>query len=94
MTGHRASGANRYVKGTYMIELVFLACLKTTPEDCQEKVVKFMPAASTALCMYQAQPELASWVNSHPDRRIARWGCREMREDVAERNDPTIHPPL
>jgi hypothetical protein len=77
-----------------MIELVFLACLRTDPQDCQEKVVKFMPAVATALCMYQAQPELAAWVNSHPDRSIAKWGCREMREDVAERNDPAAQPPL
>ncbi|PZQ49008.1 MAG: hypothetical protein DI556_12740 [Rhodovulum sulfidophilum] len=77
-----------------MIELVFLACLRTAPLDCQEKVVKFMPAANAALCMIQAQPELASWVSSHPERRIAKWGCRDMREDVAERNDPAAQPPL
>ncbi|WP_233713007.1 hypothetical protein [Amaricoccus solimangrovi] len=56
--------------------------------------MKFMPAASAALCMYQAQPELASWVNSHPERSIAKWRCREMRESVAERNDPLAQPPL
>lgn len=77
-----------------MIELVFLACLRTAPESCQEKVVKFMPAPAAALCMVQAQPELASWSNAHPGHMIAKWRCREMREDVSERNDPGASPPL
>ena len=75
-----------------MIELVFLACLRISPEDCQEKVVKFMPAAAAALCMVQAQPELAAWASAHPERRIAKWRCRDMREDHAERNLPSAEP--
>lgn len=75
-----------------MIELVFLACLKTNPEICGEKVVKFINAVNPALCFVQAQPELASWVGSHPEQRIAHWKCRDMSRDVAARNDPTVAP--
>lgn len=77
-----------------MIELVFLACLTTTPSDCEEKVIKFMPARVAALCMVLAQPELAAWTRTHPDQRIAKWRCREMADDVADRNDPAASPPL
>lgn len=77
-----------------MIELAFLACLMSEPEACAEKVIKFMPVESAGQCMVQAQPTLAGWVASHPDQRIARWRCREMRENVAERNDPSASPPL
>lgn len=77
-----------------MIELVFLACMTAAPDECREKVIKFLPAPAAALCMYQAQPELAAWATQHPDQRITRWRCRDMASDVAERNDPAARPPL
>lgn len=80
--------------GIHMIELVFLACLTTMPDQCQEKVIKFLSAPTATLCLFQAQPELASWANTHPGHSITRWRCRDMSESVAERNDPDARPPL
>lgn len=82
------------VMGTNMIELAFIVCLMSAPHDCGQKVIKFMPGQSAALCMYHAQPMLAAWVGQRPDYRVTKWRCREMADSLAERNDPDAAPPL
>lgn len=77
-----------------MIELAFIVCLMSAPENCDDKVIKFMPGQSVELCTYQAQPILAAWVGQRPGYRVAKWRCREMADSVAERNDPDAAPPL
>jgi hypothetical protein len=67
-----------------LIELVFVACLRTTPELCEERSIAYLPDMSLMTCMMQAQPELAQWSEAHPEHRVARWSCvtsdrREIR---------------
>jgi hypothetical protein len=59
-----------------MIELVFVVCLAAAEDTCAERSLLFVPEAGLAGCMATAQPQLAQWVEAHPDLRIARWRCR------------------
>lgn len=66
-----------------MIELVFVACLVSAPEDCQERGLLFTDV-SPMQCLMGAQPELAKWVESHPNQQIKSWRCRTV--SFAERD--------
>ncbi len=60
-----------------MIELLFVACLSGAPDDCQERSLIFTDI-SPMQCLMGAQPELAKWVETHPNQRIASWRCRAV----------------
>lgn len=61
-----------------MIELVFMACLSTAPNTCEEKSLQFAENLTPMACMMGAQPELAKWIESHPKWQVARWKCRSI----------------
>ncbi|SFD63272.1 hypothetical protein [Roseivivax sediminis] len=65
-----------------MIELVFIACLASAPDECRERSLMFTDVTPRQ-CLMGAQPELARWVGAHPGYRIASWACRDAR--TAER---------
>ena len=58
-----------------MIELVFVACLRSSPDLCEERSIAYLPDVSVMSCMMQAQPQLAQWSETHPDHHISRWSC-------------------
>ena len=58
-----------------MIELLFVACLATTPDECRERSLVFTDITPMQ-CMMGAQPELAKWSASHPDMEITSWRCQ------------------
>ncbi len=58
-----------------MIELLFVACLSTSPDECRERSLVFTDVTPMA-CMMGAQPELAKWVEAHPNFTIESWRCR------------------
>ena len=60
-----------------MIELLFVACLATSPEDCRERSLVFTDITPMT-CMMGAQPELAKWVHAHPNFVIQSWKCRQV----------------
>lgn len=59
-----------------MMELLFIACLVGQPDSCEEKSLQFVDIPSHMACMMGAQPQLARWVQDHPEWRIAQWTCR------------------
>lgn len=61
-----------------VIELVFVACLKTMPLACEERSIPYLEPLSPMACLTQAQPQLAQWSGSHPQHTIARWSCRPL----------------
>jgi hypothetical protein len=65
-----------------MIELVFVVCLRASPELCEERSISYLPEIGLMACMMQAQPQLAEWSAAHPELAIARWSCTtsERRE--------------
>ncbi len=60
-----------------MIELLFVACVVTAPEDCRERGLLFTDITPTQ-CAMGAQPELAKWSNTHPNMQIKSWRCRAV----------------
>lgn len=58
-----------------MIALVFVACLQSSPNVCQEQNLLFSEAMSPMTCLMQAQPRLAEWNNENPKWRIGSWRC-------------------
>ncbi len=57
-----------------MIELVFIACLSGSPEDCETRSLLYTDI-SPMTCLMGAQPELARWVATHPRWQIQSWRC-------------------
>lgn len=58
-----------------MIELLFVACLSTAPDQCQQRSLLYTDLTPMA-CLMGAQPELARWVETHPSYRVTGWRCR------------------
>lgn len=61
-----------------MIELLFVACLSTAPDQCEERSMIFTDVTPMA-CMMGAQPQLAKWVSTHPAFHVAGWKCQQVR---------------
>lgn len=66
-----------------MIELLFITCVMTAPDDCRERSMMFTDITPTQ-CLMGAQPELAKWVSGHPNQQIKSWRCRMV--SFAERD--------
>ncbi len=60
-----------------MIELLFVACLSTAPNQCEQRSLLYTDI-SPMTCVMGAQPELAKWTESHPAFTIAGWTCRSV----------------
>lgn len=58
-----------------LTELVFLACLGAGSDTCEERSLLFTDI-SPMTCVMGAQPELAKWVETHPNWTVSRWHCR------------------
>jgi hypothetical protein len=63
-----------------MIELLFVACLSTAPDRCEERSLLYLDI-SPLTCMIRAQPELAKWTETHPAFTVTRWSCRRLGPD-------------
>lgn len=59
-----------------MVDLIFLACLLTAPEACEEKSMQFIDVTPMT-CMMGAQPVLARWAVEHPQWQVTSWKCRD-----------------
>lgn len=60
-----------------MIELLFVACLATSPDNCSERSLVFTDV-SPMQCLMGAQPELAKWANAHPNFEVKSFKCRTV----------------
>lgn len=61
-----------------MIELAFVVCLRFSPALCEERSIPLLGDVGLMGCMMEAQPQLAAWIQSHPDRQVARWRCQPL----------------
>ncbi|MCR8548410.1 hypothetical protein M4578_11255 [Salipiger sp. P9] len=66
-----------------MIELLFVACLSTAPDQCQERSLLFTDITPMT-CVMGAQPELAKWTQTHPAFTVTGWKCRSVRPGEKE----------
>lgn len=60
-----------------MIELLFVTCLVTAPDDCRERSLLYTDITPMT-CLMGAQPELAKWAAGHPKFAIRSWRCRRV----------------
>lgn len=60
-----------------MIELLFVACLASAPEQCEQRSLLFTNITSNEYMM-GTQPELAKWIATHPNETIKSWQCRTV----------------
>jgi len=63
-----------------MIELLIIACLSSSPDQCRPHVVP--TPGSNLECMMSALQSVAQWAGDHPGWTIKRIECREYGEDV------------
>ncbi|WP_188791130.1 hypothetical protein [Salipiger pallidus] len=61
-----------------MIELLFMACLSSAPDQCQKRSLLYNDVTPMA-CMMGAQPELAKWTETHPRYLVTGWKCQTLR---------------
>jgi hypothetical protein len=54
--------------------LYFTACLLSAPDTCETRRVP-LDVPGPRACLRAAQPQLARWIDSHPDYRITAWRC-------------------
>jgi len=66
-----------------MVELLFIACLSSAPDECRERSLVFTDVTPMT-CMMGAQPELAKWAEAHPKFTIKSWKCRTVSFAEAE----------
>ena len=59
-----------------MIELIFVACLRTDALRCEEQSQLFTAEIGIMGCMVTAQAHLAEWSAGHPELEVVRWSCR------------------
>lgn len=60
-----------------MIELLFVVCMATAPDECRERSMTFSNITPMQ-CLMGAQPELAKWSASHPNLEIKSWRCQAV----------------
>ena len=68
--------AGTEAKDKTMIELIFVACMATAPHACEEKSLQFAEQMTPMACMMGAQPQLAQWVEYHPQWTVSKWRCQ------------------
>jgi hypothetical protein len=62
-----------------MLRLVFMVCLIDAPEICEQREMLVHEEMPVIACVMGAMPELATWRQTHPNWRIARWRCEDDR---------------
>ncbi len=66
-----------------MLRLIFTVCMMDAPETCEQREMLVYDRMPLMACMAGAMPELASWRETHPNWRVARWRCED---DAAARH--------
>lgn len=69
-----------------MLRLIFTICMIDAPDTCEQREMLVHDEMPVMACVMGAMPELATWRETHPNWRIARWGCESGRS--ARRSDP------
>jgi hypothetical protein len=68
-------GAVGEPKGAEMLRLIFTVCMIDAPATCEQREMLVYDRMPVMACVTGAMPELATWRQTHPNWRIARWRC-------------------
>lgn len=61
-----------------MLELLVSVCLISDPTQCKDVNLVYTDEALTPMqCMMGAQPEIAKWIEAHPQWTLKRWTCQK-----------------
>ena len=65
-----------------MIQIIAVLCSLSSPANCREQTVTTSDFAGVSVqsCLMGA-PQLAEWMNQHPDERLAAWRCVIGKQD-------------
>lgn len=63
------------VRENSVIEIVFLACLVSDPQKCEEKGI-LLPHDSPYHCLLESSLHLSRWSNDHPGWVVAKFSCQ------------------
>jgi hypothetical protein len=65
-----------------MIELLFVTCLATAPDNCRDRSLMYTEDTGLMACMLHGQAQIAKWAETHPGEQVQGWKCRHtsMRE--------------
>ncbi len=58
-----------------LIELIMTVCSLANPVHCDDRHLQFVSQGSLRVCMANAQPYMAQWINDHPNVHIVKWHC-------------------
>lgn len=62
-----------------MLRLVFTVCMINAPDVCEQREMLVYDEMPAMACVMGAMPELATWRQTHPNWRVARWRCEDDR---------------
>lgn len=61
-----------------MLELLVSVCLISDPSRCKDVSLVYSAENLTPMqCLLGAQPEIAKWVEAHPQWAPRRWTCQK-----------------
>lgn len=60
-----------------MIELFFVTCLATAPDQCRDRSLLYAAETGVMTCLMMGQAELARWAATHPNETVTQWKCRQ-----------------
>lgn len=64
-----------------MVELLFLACLASSPTQCEQKSMVFLDVTPMQ-CIMGAEAELAKWVEQHPKYVVKYFACKAIKDKM------------
>ena len=69
-----------------MIELVFIVCLASAPEQCKDVHLTYAEAYVTPMqCAMQGQPQIARWISNNPPIwNVKKWYCGPVGRRVKD----------
>ena len=60
-----------------MLELLVSVCLLSDPTRCKDVSLVYSDERLTPMqCLMGAQPEIAKWIEAHPQWALRRWTCQ------------------
>lgn len=58
------------------MNLILLACLLSTPDQCREEVLAVsIEETGPHVCLVTAQAMIAAWLQTRPDYGVRSWRC-------------------
>jgi len=58
-----------------LVQLILTVCTVAEPSSCEERRLSLVDQGSLTQCMAEAQPVIAEWCGTHPNRRVVKWRC-------------------